>query len=263
MKPLRAIQDSAHILMGISRYHLGRPKTIAVILSSMRSGSTLLKALLAEADDISQLPEIAFSQYRSMPAYKAYNLVCRLSEAPIIVLKRPVYYELTLPFPPGFIRLRIIILIRNALDVAASLIRMTEQDQERYAEPWTAEHAIAYWRDSYEKIISHPELTAHDTLFLKYEDLVTNPVEESLKAYRFLGSSRNSGTSHYRKPEHYEWSWGSDDGGDIIKSLQVDPSRKRASAPDQLLTNALRADSKACELMQRFGYSLPWEPQKT
>ena len=45
-------------------------KTIALELSVMRSGSTLLKALMAAAPDISSLPETNFQRFQSADAEK-------------------------------------------------------------------------------------------------------------------------------------------------------------------------------------------------
>ena len=57
----------------------------------MRSGSTLLKALLAEAEDVSNLPEQNFQKF--VGDAQAAETIARLDEHPIIVLKRPGWYN--------------------------------------------------------------------------------------------------------------------------------------------------------------------------
>ena len=61
---------------------------IVCVASTMRSGSTLLKALLAEASDVSNLPEQNFQKFVSDA--QAADKIAALDDNPIIVLKRPV-----------------------------------------------------------------------------------------------------------------------------------------------------------------------------
>ena len=64
---------------------------IVCVASTMRSGSTLLKALLAEASDVSNLPEQNFQKFVSDA--QAADKIAALDDNPIIVLKRPGWYN--------------------------------------------------------------------------------------------------------------------------------------------------------------------------
>jgi hypothetical protein len=104
-----------------------------------------------------------------------------------------------------------------------------------------------------------PSVTAHDVLTVKYEELVAHPVEQTARVFAFIGSARRSGVSSYRRPVDFEWAWGSDDGGQRLLSLNVGGEAVDLSSVEPELVEALRADSKAVELMRQFGYPLPWE----
>ena len=66
-------------LLDLFVYHVLPPKTVVLIMCSMRSGSTLLKALLAEADDVSHLPEVNYKEYSSN-TYSFYSQAYFLSK---------------------------------------------------------------------------------------------------------------------------------------------------------------------------------------
>ena len=68
-------------------------KTLVLLIGSMRSGTTLLKALLAESPDVSHLPEIDYRKYRKYNKYRAYCEMYHLSKKRIIILKFPQYTE--------------------------------------------------------------------------------------------------------------------------------------------------------------------------
>ena len=72
-------------LIGFLLYFFYPRKKLVMIVSTMRSGTTLLKALMAEAEDVSNLPETKFT--RSTNPYLTYYDFFRSSRKKIIVLK--------------------------------------------------------------------------------------------------------------------------------------------------------------------------------
>ena len=65
-------------LEGFFLSHFRKRKKFVLLLSTMRSGSTLLKALLANAPDISHLPEVDWQQ-QADTLYSWYAYFSRLS----------------------------------------------------------------------------------------------------------------------------------------------------------------------------------------
>ena len=100
-------------------------RRVVVLLSTMRAGSTLLKALLAEADDVSNLPEINFQRFRSHS--RSWQQIALLHHNPIIVLKHPAWYHEVLSYPrlPAVESVRAIILVRDVYETVVSLRQMT------------------------------------------------------------------------------------------------------------------------------------------
>lgn len=58
----------------------------------------------------------------------------------------------------------------------------------------------------------------------------------------------------YREPTSYEWQWGSDDGGDVIKTLQV--QRQLPYLLDEVVINCAKSSAKVKKLYQAYGYSV-------
>ena len=101
-----------------------RQKTIVFIVSTMRSGSTLLKSLLATAPDISHLPETDFSKYHGKRSWRLKTL----SSDPIIVVKKPASFDdENYPQLPQLPRTKTIILIRDAYESVRSLKKMVDE----------------------------------------------------------------------------------------------------------------------------------------
>jgi hypothetical protein len=204
---------------GILLYHFFPLKTVCMIVSPMRSGSTLLKALLAEAEDVSNLPEVDTWRYKRCNRYAVYGHVARLCREPVVVLKRPG--TPWIPLPPSFLRLKVIVLCRDLAGVAASVEKMTAKAHDVFTEPWTREDAVEYWCVVYEDILANERLWQHDVRLLRYEDLLADPLGTTCDLFEFLGSKQRQGVDCYRKPEKYDWQWGTDDGGETIRTLKV------------------------------------------
>ncbi|VAW13011.1 hypothetical protein MNBD_BACTEROID05-1250 [hydrothermal vent metagenome] len=80
----------AMTLEGFFSYYLLPRKNIIIILCPMRCGSTLLKALLGSAPDVSHLPETDYRSYWKNKYY-FYASTCRLSKKRIIAFKQPFW----------------------------------------------------------------------------------------------------------------------------------------------------------------------------
>ena len=196
-------------------------KTIALELSVMRSGSTLLKALMSAAPDISSLPETNFQKFQSDNAEEE---VSSLSGERIIVLKRPAWFNEIDSYPrlPNVADHKRVILARDVHTTTASLRKMAFRKAEplvpKRADNWLANR---YWAEVYLNLLQRFPDDGISNFWIRYEDLVSGPIEWTGKLFRFLGSDRSEGTDSYPPPSGYDWKWGTDDGGEKIKSLKV------------------------------------------
>lgn len=228
-------------------------RTIALELSVMRSGSTLLKALMSAAPDISSLPETNFQKYQSRNARAEISELC---DERIIVLKRPAWFNETKRYPilPNVSKAKRVILARDVHTTTASLRKMAF----RKLEPWIPKAADQWLANRYWAQVYH---TLHDrfpdngttNFWIRYEDLVEEPIEWTEKLFRFLGSERTEGVDSYPPPEGYDWKWGSDDGGDKIKSLSVQAPKIPQSSWD-ILERVKRLDLVA-KVRTKLGYA--------
>ncbi len=201
-------------------------KQVALILSTMRSGSTLLKALLAAAPDISNLPEIDFQKFRSGTAETE---IAALDKSQIIALKRPAWFNETKRYPilPEIRNVKNIILARdvhtNGLSLRKMVLRQLAPIGAGWMDSWIAKR---YWAKVYDLLHDRFPVSDPSNFWIRYEDLVKDPVEHTARIFSFLGSSQTEGVDAYPRPGNYEWKWGTDDGGDKIQSLKVQPPKE-------------------------------------
>ena len=224
--------------------------TPVFIASTMRSGSTLLKALLAVAEDVSDLPEFNF---QSLSEQTGMKRVQSLSEKPIVVMKRPAWFHEAGAYPriPQLPNRKVILLVRDVYETVTSLRKMVF----RKAAPLTGSIGNRflvrhYWTGVMKRLLSLEGLP--DYRMLRYEDLVANPIDQTAGLFRFIGSSRTEGTDTYRPPGH-GWSWGRDDGGQVIQSLKVRPP-KPAQYRDTALLRCIQNNAEVLGLRERLGY---------
>jgi len=200
-------------------------RVIAVELSAMRAGSTLLKALMAAADDISSLPEINFQKFTGPDARPRIEALC---PERIVVLKRPAWFHEAGAYPrlPEVAGLKRVLLARDVHTCVASLRKMAFRRLEPLVpsavDRWLAER---YWARLYANLRSRFPPLENTNFWLRYEDLCERPKETTAALFAFLGSERTEGTDRYPPPANYDWRWGSDDGGPKIRALSVQPSR--------------------------------------
>lgn len=175
-------------------------KQVVLILSSMRAGSTLLKALLAEAPDVSHLPEVDFQRYCDPANWEG---LAALSDRRILVLKKPAWLaDAAYPGVTPFEGVKKVVLIRNPYDTVGSLRRMLQLNRPaevgRYPFPVLVED---YWCRVYENIAANPCLAGDTTALVGYEDLVMDPVRVTRGLFRFIESQQQDGVRTYHKPE--------------------------------------------------------------
>lgn len=228
-------------------------KTIALELSIMRSGSTLLKALMSAAPDISSLPETNFQRFQSPDA--ATEIVDLCPER-IVVLKRPAWFNEIRSYPrlPNVTEAKRVILARDVHTSVASLRKMAFRKAERFV-PQKADNWLAnsYWAGVYGNLLDRFPDDGALNFWIRYEDLVTDPIEWTGKLFRFLGSERRKGTDSYPPPTGYDWKWGTDDGGDKIKSLKVQAPRIPQSSLDIL--QRVEKLPRVSEVRKRLNYA--------
>lgn len=229
-------------------------QSIAVIASTMRSGSTLLKALLAEAADISNLPETNFQTYHRQP--NAAEHLRRLDAHPILVLKRPCWFQEVRSYPrlPNVADVKTILLVRDVYETVVSLRKMAFRKLAGVLGPWSNRFLVQhYWANVMRRIQEVQHQHPESTLLVRYEDLVTDPISTTAQLFAFLGSQQSVGIDTYSPPEGYQWKWGQDDGGPTIKTLRVQ-SPKPHGYPDQALLRAIHRSPLALEMRQQLGY---------
>ncbi len=229
-------------------------KTIGVLLSTMRSGSTLLKALLAQAPDISDLPETDFQSYAD--ASQQADLE-ELSDERILLLKRPGWFNEIGRYPriPDHPNVKAIALIRDAYAFGFSARRMVF----RYV-PFLQRSGLGnrflverYWCGVNQQLLTMSRRNEVPTLLVRYEDVLTDPIGQTAAMFKFLGSDQTEGVETYSRPDGYSWRWGKDDGGAVIKSLKVQPQRPIDYA-DRKLFAAIKNSEPTLKLRRELGY---------
>jgi len=228
-------------------------KTIALELSIMRSGSTLLKALMAAAPDISSLPETDFQKFQSDDAASKIAALC---EERIVVLKRPAWFNETKSYPklPNADGVKRVILARDVHTSTASLRKMAFRKAEpiipQFVDRWLAN---GYWASVYANLLDRFPDDGSTNFWIRYEDLVQDPIQWTGKLFKFLGSERTEGIDSYPPPSGYDWKWGSDDGGDKIKSLKVQAPKVPQSSIEIL--ERVKELPRVSEVRAQLGYA--------
>ncbi len=230
-------------------------KTYVFILSTMRSGSTLLKALLAEAPDVSNIPEFNFHKIKEA---KHIRQLHKLSDHPILVLKKPAWFQEAYNYPkvPRVKNWRIIVLTRDVHHVVSSIRKMSfggiEPVFPGFIDHWFANE---YWSRVYRRIHRKfgPQRNLPNVTWIRYEDLITDPLSETKRLFEFIGSEKTEGTNRYSEPEDYNWRWGSDDGGPTIQTLQVQPPKPISDRKRDILERVTRY-KRVSDIRTLLGY---------
>ena len=229
-------------------------KTVALLLSTMRSGSTLLKALLATAPDISDLPETNFQRFRHPHTHRR---LYALAPEPILLLKRPAWFNELNRYPqlPELPDLRRIVLIRDAYANVLSIRRMLFRKAPLLQRLDLGNRFLVenYWSRITTRLSRLAAADPAGTVLVRYEDVVADPTKQTARLFAFLGSEQTEGTATYEAPADYDWRWGRDDGSEHIKSLTVRRTRQITYA-DQNLLRAIKRSGAAMALRRQLGY---------
>ncbi|MEO1653688.1 MAG: sulfotransferase, partial [Bacteroidota bacterium] len=245
---IEPIYNFPSVVRGAYLYYSRSRKEFVIIASAMRSGSTLLKALLAQAPEIEQLSEQRFQLPQNF--FTVYGRLASLSEQPIIVLKHPANFNdfRTYPILPK-VPFKMIILVRNPVDTIFSIQTM----QEKRNDPKPLHEIIEYWKIVHRHLL---KLEGPDFFRLRYADLVGQPETWTKELFQFIGSSQEEGVSSYQSPERSNWEWGKDDGGEVIKKLAVQKVEKDYSGHQEIL-DLVYQDSELLSLAAAFELELP------
>ncbi len=248
MQVTRLARGALETTLGFLQQGLRPAKQTVVIYSAMRSGSTLLKALLGTKPDISHLPEVRYEEWpRNRHAFR-YRLG-RIADEPIVVLKKPCFFNQLADYPviPPVLFLPVVI-IRNPVDTALSLARrVREKSQIRRGFETYGKSHVEFWCEVYRNI--HEGLTAAGLRphVVFYEQLMREPEAVTQRLFERIGSGNTDGVRTYAP--YGEWRWGNDDAGQRIQSLTV-LERPRADGDEtQAILAEVRATKCAAEVM--------------
>ncbi len=206
-------------------------RQLVVIASTMRSGSTLLKALLASAPDVSDLPEVNFQRWSNAKFSKDLDQVSRLAQlAPerILVLKRPAWFQESKHYPrlPTVLGTKAILLVREPYDTVQSLRKMVFGFAESLLRPAVDRWLLkSYWQPVTCKLLELAAKPDERFCLVSYEALVAQPIPITQRLFEFIGSDQKTGLDTYQPPRGRRWRWGTDDNSEKIRSLQVKPPR--------------------------------------
>lgn len=214
---MKKIKSLTKYILGYILYNFLPKKKIVLILSSMRSGSTLLKALLGEAEDTCHINEFDFQKNQSK--YITYFDIYRFTFLyPIAILKQPSNYDNFKSYPnyPNIPHKKII-LVRSPLYTINSLINMNTVLKNHK----TLSFLMEYWANTYINLFKYTEDS--NSTEVHYHTLTHNPKKITQNLFSFIGSSQKNGTETYSAPKK-GWKWGYDDGGDVIQLKKVVPN---------------------------------------
>jgi hypothetical protein len=243
---INQIKYSAQEALGFIAYHTLPRRNVVCLVSSMRAGSTLLKALLGQASDVSHILEYEFSMLRSFSRNRAYFILLKAAREKHLVLKKPRFFnEKDYPTAPPF-DCKFIVLFRDVNGVVKSLM-------QRWPELSTQE-AVDYWLETYTSILNRgKDLPPDRVRYTSYEKLLGDPKGITYELFQFIGSKQPTGVSEYTSPKSGEWAWGSDDGSQNIRAMTVQSPKK--SAPDLGSTGIEMSEEQAqkvADLTERY-----------
>ncbi len=228
-------------------------RRLVIVASTMRSGSTLLKALLATAPDVTDLPEVNFQRF--VAADRAPR-VWALAPQRIVLLKRPAWFHETRTYPrlPVSLQPQLIVLVRDAWDTVRSIRRMTfgflSPLVPRAFDSWLVRK---YWLPVTQRLVELADRQAERVALIRYEDLIAQPRHVTAQLFAFIGSQRREGVEAYQIPKRGPWRWWSDDNSLHLQSLRVQRSNGRV-APPECIRQLLESMPDLAALRSRLAY---------
>lgn|GEM_PF-1074642 len=244
---LSALKNVVFTVKGFFGYHYGQRRRIALVYSSMRTGSTLFKSLIGEADDVSLIDEFNFLPYLGRNRYLFYGLVSSLAREPVVLLKKPYNNNPEHLKKYGCSPLaeaKKIILYRDPYDTLCSLRNLQiRRDRRRFDDV----ELVEYWCDCYEYLLRNT--LDEEVLVVRYEDITEHPVELTAEIFPFIGSSRKEGVESYGA---YEWVGGRDDISDQIKSLKVAKAKVNSREENPDLFDMVNQSTRVERILQHL-----------
>jgi hypothetical protein len=92
-----------------------------------------------------------------------------------------------------------------------------------------------YWAQVNRRLLNLSESLAQAAYLVRNDDIVCQPLKTTKRLFTFLGSVQRTGVDSYHPPVAHGWRWGGDDASDRIKTLKVQPLRKREFTERHLL----------------------------
>ncbi|MCP3952381.1 MAG: sulfotransferase domain-containing protein [Desulfobacterales bacterium] len=227
---------------------MNNKKTVILILSTMRSGSTLLKALLGNAKDVSHLSEINFQKFKFIE--ESFPLATQN----IIVLKKPAWFNDMKVYPkiPKSKNndIKKIILFREPYDNVISLKKLPPGFFLNFLNKFDLTNKFllnVYWYKTYKKLLIYQK--DDNVIYVSYEKLTKEPKKITKELYSFIGSTEKKGTQTYSKPNK-DWKWGTDDGSEIIRKMKVQNITKTKN--NVKLLNLISKNRKVNNLVKKY-----------
>ena len=83
--------------------------------------------------------------------------------------------------------------------------------------------------------------------------LIDRTIDSTAELFTFIGCNDTRGTDSYSRPDSYDWQWGEDDGGEVIRTLKV--QKRDKSRSNKKLVQLINGSREIKALMQSFGYN--------
>lgn len=219
------------------------------ILSTVRSGSTLLKALLSKGGNVSHIPEVNFFHDDNLDNLKSRAI--SQTDKDIIVCKIPKWFN-SYDYPRFNLNgNKSIIIFRCCYDVIHSIRKMLEDNPEPKFQNISDDELIDYWCETYEQLLDGTNALSRDnTHIVNYNDLLNYPKIITKQLFEFIESDLTEGVDTYEKSGSVKWEWGHDDGSEKIRSCKVLPGRSYPKNQD--LMDKINSSERYQTLLHRL-----------
>jgi hypothetical protein len=181
--------------------------------------------------------------------------IAELDEHPIVVLKRPAWYNEVFSYPklPKGSKYKVIVLVRDAYPTVCSMRKMSFGRFASLVSPVVNRWLVHHWTSITERIYKLSRSLGKNAYLVRYEDIVEKPLETTKELFSFIGSSRRTGVKKYNSPGNFKWKWGKDDISEKIRSLKV-KAPKPHGYKDRSLLKSIRRSRNALRVREMLDY---------